>query len=110
MNKKQEQKLKDEYENTILKAVAILRAVDREGDARELENSSEEIVDDWIIEKELEEVEKQWKQTKMREQKPAEKQERVKEEQEKKQARAEDIIEGADSLEEAEKQLEGIGY
>ena len=103
MDKEKEQKLKEEFINSALKTEAILRKVGLEVAADDLENVSERIESDWKTEKEME-------ANGMREQKPAEKQERVKEEQEKKQARAEDIIEGADSLEEAEKQLEEVGF
>ena len=84
MAKEKEQKLKEEFINSALKTEAILRKVGFGVAADDLEKISERIKSAWKTEKE--------------------------EEQEKKQARAEDIIEGADSLEEAEKQLEEVDF
>jgi len=44
-----EQELKNEFENTMLKAIAILRKVGKEGTAEELEIMATEINYDWYI-------------------------------------------------------------
>ncbi len=72
MDKEREQKLKDEYENAILKAEAILRRVGREEDAKVIERTSDEIETDWITKKEEEGIEEEEGQEEQEEQKQKE--------------------------------------